>query len=100
DGRTIISTSDHRFLTTNGKWVEAKDLVANDTRLRVTADGPMTTPDMLEDWELELDYFGVFNLKTNPDRTLALARVLGMIMTDGSVAINRTGRVTMSCYVA
>jgi intein/homing endonuclease len=94
DGREIICTPEHKFrVFENDKyiWKEAKDITFEDR----IAMAPIGTEDVIgsdeENWSLE---FGdlTFNMKNNINRqkSLAFARLLGFIMADGCVHIDKS----------
>jgi ribonucleotide reductase beta subunit family protein with ferritin-like domain/intein/homing endonuclease len=102
DGRTITSTPDHRYLTSDGTFIEAQKLIANSSRVSVTCDFALATPPMSVDnnWSLSLGKFGNLDTVNTLDKTLAFARLTGFILTDGSCAANKQGDPTLRCYVA
>jgi intein/homing endonuclease len=102
DGRELICTPDHKFrVSENGIniWKEAKDITYDDKLLV----GPIGTEDIKDDdendWSLDMgDY--KFNMKNNKQRekSLAFARLLGYILTDGTICDtinNVVSRVSM-----
>ena len=91
DGRALVCTPDHRIRTRRGD-VEVRHLLPTD-RVIAAVDGP-AVEDELEDWALEYDVVdrGVtthVRLSMLDDdgyhRCLAFARVLGYLVTDGSL---------------
>ena len=40
DGREITCTPNHKFLTNQNKWIEAKDIILNNTQLKMGIDNP------------------------------------------------------------
>ncbi|AGO85886.1 hypothetical protein psal_cds_439 [Pandoravirus salinus] len=100
DGRSITCTPDHRFLAHDGKWVEASNIVPGTTRVTMGLDYPITSAEMLSGtWSAPLGKYGTVDLQSTPAKALALARLAGYIITDGSVAVTKHGGVCMSCYM-
>lgn len=87
DGRTIRCTPDHKFYTTEQKWVEAKDLQLNKDKIVMGIEGVEDINYGDEtDWKLQTTNF-TFSCDTNENRekAMAFARILGHILTDGCV---------------
>jgi len=101
DGRTIRCTPDHKFFTTDQRWVEAKDLNFEHDRIVMGLDG-------VEDvnygdekgWKLETENF-TFSCETNEgrERAMAFARILGHILTDGCVHQSKRNLAEFSCPI-
>ncbi len=90
DGRTNICTPEHPILTSNNIWVKAKDLsiVGNSVKCSVTC----TLADITEEinecngWKLRVgDLLFETNTKEQYAKTLILAKLIGYLITDGSV---------------
>ena len=86
DGRTIKCTKDHKFLTYDKQWIKAEDIQLN-TKIMMGIDG---TYDQNygdeDDYELKAgDY--TFTMDTYEERykTLAFARILGYVLSDGNI---------------
>ena len=98
DGRKITCTKDHPLLTDNNKWVKAQDLVINEDRLKVGITGPEMDIDKeiieCNNWKLEV---GSRTLKTDTKdnylKTLAFARIMGLLITDGHISKKNEGTV-------
>jgi len=92
DGRELICTPDHKFrICLNGEniWKEAKDIEYDDKLII----GPIGTEDIkYEDeagWSLTMcDYEFNYSDELNRDKTLAFARLLGYILTDGTICLS------------
>ena len=89
DGRIIKCTPDHRFLTLQDgeyKWEEAQNTFGK--RVVCGLEMPVDEPelDIGSDWELKTVEY-TFNLKTpeNREKSLAFARMLGYVLTDGCI---------------
>jgi len=90
DGRTLVCTPDHRILTAHG-WVEAEQLQVGLHGDRVLC-GAMAAGDMgicaqEAEFVLTLPELGIRLDMATPaarERTLAFARILGALLTDGT----------------
>jgi DNA-directed RNA polymerase II subunit RPB2 len=93
DGRKITCTEDHPILTSNNTWVKVKDIELNATKIKTSVNYPvMKIKHEMEEcngWKLE---FGTRILETNTHeefmKSLAFARILGLLITDGSIGVN------------
>lgn len=91
DGRKITCTEDHPVLTSDNTWVKVKDLEINKTRVKTSVSYPlMKVKEEIAEcggWTLS---FGKQTLRTDNYneymRTLAFARILGLLTTDGSIS--------------
>ena len=91
DGRKIRCTEDHPVLTSDNAWVKVKDLEINKTRVKTSVSYPlMKVKEEISEcggWTLS---FGKQTLRTDNYneymRTLAFARILGLLTTDGSIS--------------
>jgi len=90
DGRKMQFTPDHPILTSNNEWVKIKDLLVNETRVKTSITNPLIC---IKDELKECDNwsFEVGNMLLQTDtreeylKTLAFVRILGYILTDGSI---------------
>ena len=95
DGRTLVCTPDHKILCADGRWVRADQLILGQDRVVVGLEAPLDEPGD--------DEFGytlrVGNLTFTMDtpyerlRTLAFARLLGHLLSDGSISLLGQGRM-------
>lgn len=104
DGRKIRCTPDHKFPVVDlGKDRGFKDVpiseATSDMVVFAGFDGVLDNPtteerDIEVAWSLVTENFN-FNMKTNEDRekSLAFARLLGMILTDGCLCETKSGSV-------
>lgn len=91
DGRKITCTEDHPVLTSDNAWIKVKDLEINKTRVKTSVSYPlMKVKEEIAEcggWTLS---FGKQTLRTDNYneymRTLAFARILGLLTTDGSIS--------------
>ena len=96
DGRKITCTEDHPILTSDNTWIKAKDIELNDTKIKTSVSYPvMKIKDEMEEcvgWKFE---FGTRILETITReefmKSLAFARILGLLITDGSISAKGTG---------
>lgn len=94
DGRTLTLTPDHKMLIKNGEKYEWKKagLIKKDDRLVMGLEMPEDRIDEFEDgWKLDLD--GVvytMNNTTEREKSLTLARILGLISSDGYILENKS----------
>lgn len=87
DGTKIKCTPNHKFLTQDNKWIEAKDIEINKTNLKMGLSG-INCDDMFENYnyKLEITKEFTYNLSVQEDRFKAAAycRLLGYVLTDGT----------------
>jgi len=91
DGRKIICTEDHPVLTSDNEWVKVKDIEMNATKIKTSVTYPiMKLKDEIAEcggWALS---FGTRTLRTDSYkeymRTLAFARIIGLLISDGSIS--------------
>ena len=86
DGRQITCTPNHRFLTSENRWIEAQDIKIGFTKLKMGVDYP-TCDDLFNEYEYELNAGDFnFNMRNFDDRIKisAFVRLLGYVLTDGS----------------
>jgi intein/homing endonuclease len=95
DGRKIRCTEDHPVLTCDNTWVKVKDLELHKTKVKTSVTYPvMKLKDEIAEcggWMLS---FGTQTLRTDTYneymKTLAFARILGLLITDGSISADGT----------
>jgi DNA-directed RNA polymerase subunit N (RpoN/RPB10) len=86
DGREITCTPNHKFLTNQNKWIEAKDIMLNNTQLKMGIDNPKCD-DIFDNYEYIFTVGNIkFNMENYTDRikASALCRIIGYVITDGS----------------
>jgi aconitase A len=95
DGRRLVCTEDHRILCADGRWVEAGKLVAGRDRVVTGLEAPLDEPGADEaGYELvagEMSFSFAGELERA--RTLAFARVVGHLISDGSISLEGQGRM-------
>ena len=96
DGRKLICTEDHPVLTSDNRWIKVKDIELNATKIKTSVNYPvMKLKDEMEEcvgWKFK---FGTRILETNTRdefmKSLAFARILGLLITDGSISVDGYG---------
>jgi intein/homing endonuclease len=90
DGRKKICTEEHPILTSDKKWVKAKDLIINETRVKASVTCPIIDIDEeikeCNEWKLKVGNLLLeTNTKDNYIKSLAFARIIGYLITDGNI---------------
>ena len=97
DGRELVCTADHRILCADGSWVPAGQLVRGRDRVVVGLEGPLDEPAADEvGYELIADAMH-FTCADEHERarTLAFARLVGHLISDGSISVSGQGRMNV-----
>ncbi|HKR01932.1 MAG TPA: aconitate hydratase AcnA [Pyrinomonadaceae bacterium] len=97
DGRTLVCTPDHKILCADGRWVRADELELGRDRVVVGLDAPLDEPGEDEAGYVLLAGDMQFTLD-KPDerpRALAFARLLGHLLSDGSISAVGQGRMNV-----
>ena len=95
DGRTLVCTPDHKILCTDGRWVRADELILGLDRVVVGLEAPLDEPgDDEVGYALHVGKL-TFTMDTSYERlrTLAFARLLGHLLSDGSISLLKQGRM-------
>ncbi len=95
DGRMLVCTPDHEILCTDGRWVRADQLVLGQDRVVVGLEAPLDEPgDDEAGYALHVGNLA-FTMDTSYERprTLAFARLLGHLLSDGSISLLGQGRM-------
>jgi aconitase A len=95
DGRTLVCTPDHEILCTDGRWVRADQLLLGQDRVVVGLEAPLDEPgDDEAGYALHVGNL-TFTMGTSQERlrTLAFARLLGHLLSDGSISLLGQGRM-------
>lgn len=90
DGRKIGYTKNHPLLTSENEWIKVKDLMVEETCVKVGVTPPpvnhQVDMELCEEWKLKV---GEYTFKTDTMKhylkTTAFARILGLVITDGHV---------------
>jgi len=97
DGRRLVCTEDHEILCADGRWVPAGELVPGRDRVVTGLEAPLDEPGPDEaGYELRAGEmsFGFAN-EHERARSLAFARVVGHLISDGSISLLGQGRMDM-----
>lgn len=90
DGRAITCTPDHKFLTSNNEWIEAKHIKIHDTNLKMGIDYPKCD-DIFESCTYRFTFGDVeYNLSNHIDRlkASALCRLFGYCANDKKILVS------------
>ncbi|MBI2982689.1 MAG: hypothetical protein HYY42_00600 [Chloroflexi bacterium] len=95
DGRALTCTPDHQLLRSDGTWVRADDLEVGADRLVMGLEAPLDVPgDDEVGYELRAgDLAFTFDSPGERIRTLAFARILGHLLSDGSISVHGQARM-------
>ena len=97
DGRRLTCTPDHRMLCADGRWVRADRLVLGKDRVVIGLEAPLDQVSKDElNYALETAGF-TFSMESAyaRARTLAFARLLGHLLSDGSISVAGQGRMNV-----
>jgi aconitase A len=97
DGRTLVCTPDHKILCADGRWLRADQLVLGRDRVIVGLEAPLDQPGPDEaGYELAAGE-RTFSMEGEHQRlcTLAFARLLGHLLSDGSISVAQQGRMNV-----
>lgn len=94
DGKKVIFTPEHPFLTSTNSWVKVKDLQINDTRIKASVNYPLIELqeeiNECNNWTLNV---GTIQLKTDCEenylKSLAFARFIGYFIMDGGIYVEK-----------
>ncbi|HTT41941.1 MAG TPA: aconitate hydratase AcnA [Steroidobacteraceae bacterium] len=88
DGRTLVCTGDHRIMTADGRWVRADELRVGQDRVVMGLEAPLDSVGADEKgFVLEAgDARFTMDSMYERARTLAFARLLGHLLSDGSIS--------------
>jgi aconitase A len=95
DGRNLVCTPDHQILCADGRWVRADQLIIGQDRVVVGLEAPLDEPGVDEvGYSLRAGNLA-FTMDTSYERqrTLAFARLLGHLLSDGSISVLGQGRM-------
>jgi aconitase A len=97
DGRTLVCTPDHEIMCSDGQWVRADELVLGRDRVLVGLEAPLDEPAADEvDYLLSAgDLTLTLDTPLERLRTLAFARLLGHLLSDGSISVAGQGRINV-----
>lgn len=106
DGRTIEGSINHPFYTESGEYSDVKNLIVGEDRLICTVNHPLVDIDKeivmcknwiwdskffrsMRDYDADLDEYNVFR------KSLKLARLLGLLSSDGMIETTKGGEVLL-----
>src|SRR5579885_2743556 len=95
DGRTLVCTPDHKLLCADGRWLRADQLVPGQDRVVVGLEAPLDEPgDDEAGYTLQVGKLTLtMETARKRQRTLAFARLLGHLLSDGSISLSGQGRM-------
>jgi aconitase A len=97
DGRRLVCTPDHEIRTVDGRWVRADQLDIGRDRVVVGLEAPLDVPGPDESgYVLRAGDF-TFSMVFPHERLrmLAFARLVGHLITDGSITVSGQGRMNV-----
>ncbi len=97
DGRTLVCTPDHRILCADGRWVRADELAVGGDRIVMGLEAPLDETGADEvDYTLDAGALK-FTLTDERERarSLAFARLIGHLSSDGSISVMGQGRMNV-----
>jgi aconitase A len=97
DGRKLVCTPDHRILCADGRWVRADQLTLGETRVVAGLEAPLDEIGSDEaNYQLQCGE-RTFSMQGESERqcTLAFARLVGHLLSDGSISRDGQGRVNV-----
>ncbi len=97
DGRRLVCTPDHKILCADGRWVPAGKLISGRDRVVMGLEAPLDEPGADESgYELVAGELR-FTLADEHERarTLAFARLVGHLISDGSISVLGQGRMNV-----
>jgi DNA-directed RNA polymerase II subunit RPB2 len=95
DGRTQVCTPEHPILTSNNEWIKAKDIVLNSS-VKASITNPLANLEQeiidCNGWSLKVGKI-LFKTDTKQNylKTLVLAKIIGYLITDGSIIKQKYG---------
>jgi len=97
DGRQLVCTPDHQILCADGRWVRADQLTLGETRVVAALEAPLDEIRSDEaNYQLQCGE-RTLSMETESERqcTLAFARLVGHLLSDGSISRRGQGRVNI-----
>jgi len=95
DGRKLVCTPDHRILRSDGRWIRADELNLERDRVVMGLEAPLDEPAADEvGYELQSGQLRLsFDSEHERARSLAFARLLGHLLSDGPISGAGQGRM-------
>ncbi len=95
-GKVITCTPNHKFMLSNGEWKDASEL--KNCEVMCGIDYPEDLTCELEDsWSYTLNDY-IFDMKHNREKSLAFARIIGYILSDGSIYVSKNKKCAEACF--
>lgn len=96
DGTILKCTPDHKIMTENNEWVEAKDLIINNTRVKKGITYPITNfENYISDFTISNGLLKLtMDTYDNIEKFCKFARIFGFLYTNGAISKNRA-----TCFV-
>jgi aconitase A len=97
DGRSLVCTPDHQILCADGRWRRADQLSLGTERIVMGLEAPLDDPGMDEAGYTLTAGTRVFSMSdgTERERTLAFARLVGHLLSDGSISVAEQARMNV-----
>jgi aconitase A/intein/homing endonuclease len=97
DGRELVCTPDHKVMRADGTWVRADQLELGKDRVLMGLESPVDVQGEDEaGYVLDAgDYQFTLAGPEQRTRALAFARLLGHLLSDGSISVNGQGRMNV-----
>jgi aconitase A len=95
DGRTLDCTPEHQIMCADGRWMRADELKPGETRVVTGLEAPLDEP-ASDEVGYQFHAGGrTFSMENEASRqtTLALARLVGHLLSDGSIGAHGQGRM-------
>ena len=91
DGTSVKCTPDHKIMTTKNEWVEAQNIILNETKIKKGITYPVTNfKKYISKFELRCGkLFLNMDNSFEVEKFSKFSRLFGMIYTDGSIQTNR-----------
>ena len=105
DGRINICTPDHPLLTSDKKWIKAKDLIVNSDRIKTGITCPVVDfKEEMEEcngWKVQVgELLFKTDIYSEYKKTLFLAKLIGYLITDGNIYKNDNNKKNkLSCCI-
>jgi aconitase A len=97
DGRPLVCTPDHRILCADGRWLRADQLTVGESRVVAALEVPLDQPGSDESgYRLPAgEHTFTMEVETERECTLAFARLVGHLLSDGSISRLGQGRMNV-----
>ena len=91
DGTTLKCTPEHKIMTSKNEWIEAQNIILNETKIKKSIVYPVTNfKKYISKFELRCgDLFLSMENSSEVERFSKFSRLFGMLYTDGHIEKNR-----------